>query len=72
MAKTTGTAGENIGRPGPWGEDRYQKAGQPVDVSVRTPPGTQPNADKRGSTAVTRRDYESSDRDLPPGDASDS
>jgi hypothetical protein len=72
MAKNTGTAGEDIGRPGPWGEDRYQQRGQPVDKSVRTPPAQQPNADKRGSTPVTQGDYESSETVSPPGKKSES
>ena len=77
MGNSEGTTGGDIGRPEPWGEDRYQKPGQSVDESVRTPPGTVPNADKRSSTPVTRKDYESSetvspskdDSDLPGGDA---
>ncbi len=74
MKKSEGTSGEDIGRPGPWGEGRYQEPGQSVDVSVRTPPGTVPDADKRPSTPVTRNDYESSespshskDESEPPG-----
>jgi hypothetical protein len=59
MEKNEGTSGEDIGRPEPWGEGRYQKPGQSVDDSVRTPPGSIPNADKRSSTPVTRHDYES-------------
>ncbi len=59
MGKRDGTTGEDIGRPGPWGEGRYEKPGQSVDDSVRTPPGTVPNADKRPSRPVTRKDYES-------------
>jgi hypothetical protein len=73
MGKSEGTSGEDIGRPGPWGEGRYQKPGKSVDDSVRTPPGSVPNADKRSSTPVTRRDYESpgttSPKDDPGGDA---
>lgn len=61
MGKSEGTSGEDIGRPGPWGEGRYQKPGQSVDESVRTPPGSVPDADKRVSTPVTRRDYQSSE-----------
>jgi hypothetical protein len=67
--KSEGTTGEDIGRPGPWGEGRYQKPGQSVDESVRTPPGSVPDADKRSSTPVTRRDYESSGRASPKGDS---
>jgi hypothetical protein len=77
MGKSEGTTGEDIGRPGPWGEGRYQEPGQSVDESVRTPPGSAPNGDKRPSTPVTRRDYESSETtssskdksELPGGDA---
>ena len=69
MGNSEGTASEDIGRPGPWGEGRYQKPGQSVDESVRTPPGTVPNADKRTSTPVTRRDYGSSGTAGPGGDA---
>ena len=61
MGKSEGTTGEDIGRPGPWGEGRYQKPGVSIDESVRTPPGNTPNADKRPSTPVTRKDYESSE-----------
>jgi hypothetical protein len=60
MENSEGTTGEDIGRPGLWDEGRYQKPGQSVDESVRTPPGSVPNADKRSSTPVTRHDYESS------------
>jgi hypothetical protein len=53
-----GTSGEDIGRPGPWGEGRYQKAGQSVDESVRTPPGAAPKTNTPRSTTVTQRDYD--------------
>jgi hypothetical protein len=59
-AKAKGTADEAIGRPGPWGENRYEKKDQPLDQSVITPPGTSPNEDKPASTPVTRRDYTTS------------
>jgi hypothetical protein len=71
MGKSEGTSGEDIGRPGPWGEGRYQEAGQPVDKSVRTPPGSVPDADKRSSTTVTRRDYESYETASAPKDKSE-
>jgi len=61
MGNSEGTTSEDIGRPGPWGEGRYQKPGQSVDESVRTPPGSAPNADTRSSSPVTRKDYESSE-----------
>ncbi len=59
MANSKHVSGEGIGRPEPWGEGRYQQPGQPVEETVHTPPGTVPNADKRVSTPVTRKDYES-------------
>jgi len=58
MTETKGTTDEDIGRPGPWREGRYQKGGQPLDQSVRTPAGTSPNPDVPVSTPVTRKDYE--------------
>jgi len=70
MGNIEGTTGEDIGRPEPWGEGRYQKAGQSVDESVRTP-GSAPNADKRSSTPVTRKDYESSETASPSKDKSE-
>jgi hypothetical protein len=77
MGKSKGTTDEDIGRPGPWGEGRYQVPGQSVDESVRTPSGSVPGADKRPSTPVTLDDYESSETvsrskdesELPGGDA---
>jgi hypothetical protein len=66
MGKSEGTTGEDIGRPGPWGEGRYQEPGQSVDESVRTPPGSVPDADERPSTPVTRKDYESSSKTRSP------
>ena len=72
MGNSEGTTGEDIGRPEPWGEGRYQKPGQSVDESVRTPPGSVPDADKRPSTPVTRRDYESPETASPSKDKSES
>jgi hypothetical protein len=72
MGKSKGTTGEDIGRPGPWGEGRYQEPGQSVDESVRTPPGSVPDADKRSSTPVTRHDYEPSGTASPSQDDSES
>lgn len=71
MGTSKGTKNEEIGRPGPWGEERYQKPGQSVDESVRTPPGEVPNADNRASTPVTRRDYEAPDIAPPSKDESE-
>ena len=59
-AKIKGTEDEAIGRPGPWGENRYEQKDQPLDQSVLTLPGTSPNVDKPASTPVTRRDYATS------------
>jgi hypothetical protein len=72
MAKSKGTADEDIGRPGPWGEGRYQEPGRSVDESVRTPPGSVPDPDKRPSTPVTVHDYESSETASSSKDESDS
>jgi hypothetical protein len=60
VEKAKGTEDEAIGRPGPWGENRYEKKNQPLDQSVLTPPGTSPTEDKPASTPVTRRDYSTS------------
>ena len=70
MARNKGTAGEGIGQPGPWGENRYQKPGAPVDQTVQTPPGTVPGAQPDISTSVTRKDYGvEGDQGSPGGDA---
>jgi len=58
MTRTDGSTNEDIGRPGPWKEGRYQQPGQPIDQSVRTPAGTSPNPDTPASAPVTRKDYE--------------
>lgn len=72
MAEPEGTADEDIGRPGPWGEGRYQKTGESVEVSVRTPPGSVPKSDAPVSTPVTRRDYETpTEREQSHGDGSE-
>ncbi len=49
-------SGESIGRPGPWREGRYERAGEPGEESVIRKPGEGP-ADTV-STPVTREDYE--------------
>jgi hypothetical protein len=72
MGNSGDTRGEDIGRPEPWGEDRYHKPGESVEESVLTPPGTVPNADKRPSTPVTRKDYESPEMGSPSTDESGS
>jgi len=60
MTNGKGSTDEDIGRPGPWKEGRYQRPGQSIDQSVHTPAGT-PNPDQPASAPVTRRDYEFSD-----------
>jgi hypothetical protein len=42
MTRTDGSTNEDIGRPGPWKEGRYQE----------------PNPDTPASAPVTRKDYE--------------
>jgi hypothetical protein len=63
MTERKNDADEDIGRPGPWGESRYQREGQRIDQSVRTPAGSAPTHDAPVSTPVTRKDYE--DYELP-------
>lgn len=68
---------EDIGRPGPWGEGRYHRPGQPVEQSVLPPEGSSPYPEGPVSTPVTWRDYESPeekaaegpDSEPPGGDA---
>jgi hypothetical protein len=36
--KSKATTNQSIGRPGPWGEGRYQKSGQPLEDSVAPDP----------------------------------
>jgi hypothetical protein len=73
MADNKGTTDEDIGRPGPWREGRYQRRGQKADQSVKTPPG--PRDPAPPSKPVTRKDYEfpgqedHKDADPPGGDA---
>ena len=71
MENSEGRSDEAIGRPEPWGEGRYHKPRQSVDESVRTPPGSVPNADKRASTPVTRKDYETPETASPSKDKSE-
>jgi hypothetical protein len=54
--KTEGSSGEDIGRPGVWGEGRYQQPGKPVDESVTKEPPAQPP--KPDSKPVSQKDYE--------------
>jgi hypothetical protein len=63
MTPAKGTEDEDIGRPGPWREDRYQQRDKPADESVRQPPGSSPNPNVPASTPVTRKDYEFPDED---------
>ena len=76
MQDQKGPPDEDIGRPGPWGANRYQKPGQSPGQSVLTPAGTAPGPEAPPSTPVTREDYESADQirvgpgcDPPGGDA---
>ena len=62
---------EDIGRPGPWGEGRYQQRGKPVDQSVLTPPGTSPYPEAPVSTPVTRKDYEFPNEEAAEGESSE-
>jgi hypothetical protein len=61
-----GPSDEDIGRPGPWGADRYQQPGGKVDQSVLTPPRTSPNPDPVKSTPVTREDYKNKGQEDEP------
>ncbi len=77
MPKGNESPDEDIGRPGPWGTNRYHQPGSREDESVLTPPGTVPGAPGPRVTAVTRKDYEWPDqapgkennREAPGGDA---
>jgi hypothetical protein len=64
----TGSTDQDIGRPGPWREGRYERQGDPIDESVRTPPGTSPSHDTPESTVVTRRDYLFPDQEPDPSE----
>jgi hypothetical protein len=57
MNCSEGSSDEDIGRPGPWREGRYQQPGKSVDESVKTPPGASPTKGPV-STPVTLEDYE--------------
>jgi hypothetical protein len=50
------------------GSSKFQKSSA---RKVRTPPGSAPNADKRYSTPVTRKDYESPEMASPSEDKSE-
>ena len=74
MGEEKTTTDEDIGRPGPWKEGRYQGADQPLDASVRPPSGSQPSPEEPRSTPVTWKEYltasEQANRDEdaePPG-----
>ena len=68
MEKSTGSTDEDVGRPGPWKEGRYQRLGESVEQSVRTPPGTSPGGKTPPSAPVTRKDYEGPELKSPAGD----
>jgi hypothetical protein len=57
MGDSKGSSNEDIGRPGPWSEGRYQEPGKPVDESVVKEPRSE-REDEPASTPVTRKDYE--------------
>jgi hypothetical protein len=57
MGESKGSSNEDIGRPGPWREGRYQTPGKPVDESVVKEPQAERN-NEPVSTPVTRKDYE--------------
>ena len=63
MASSKGSTDQDIGRPGPWQEGRYQQKEKPADQSVRTQPGSSPRKDEPVSTPVTRQDYVFPDQD---------
>jgi hypothetical protein len=46
MGNSEGSTDEDIGRPGPWKEGRYQRSGQSVDQPVHTPAENATNSDK--------------------------
>jgi hypothetical protein len=56
--KGEGTTDQDIGRPGPWREGRYEQDGGSIEESVHTPPGALPDPNAPVSTPVTRKDYE--------------
>jgi hypothetical protein len=58
MSETKGSSDEDIGRPGPWREGRYQQPGKPVDESVISPSERTEGTTDPVSTPVTRKDYE--------------
>jgi hypothetical protein len=58
VSKSKGTSNQDIGRPGPWGENRYQQPGKSVDNRVddaRQDPKTKSKDTK--SRPVTLDDY---------------
>jgi hypothetical protein len=59
-APPTGSTDESIGRPSDWREGRYQRSGEPVDQSVKTPPATSRATGPKPAEQrpVTLRDYE--------------
>jgi hypothetical protein len=55
-ANKDGSSDEDIGRPGPWREGRYEQAGGDVAESVTKEPQAQPK--KPVSKPVSEKDYE--------------
>jgi len=58
MSNNTASSEQSIGRPAEWREGRYERAGTPVDKSVRIPADERNRSHEPVSTPVTRRDYE--------------
>jgi len=57
VSKSKGTAHEDIGRPGPWTENRYQQPGKSVDNRVDDTGHDKTKASDKTSRPVTLEDY---------------
>jgi hypothetical protein len=55
-SESEGSSDEDIGRPGPWREGRYQEGGKPVDDSVTKEPPARPQQPQ--SKPVSKKDYQ--------------
>jgi hypothetical protein len=58
VSESKGSSDEDIGRPGPWREGRYQQPGKSVDDSVDDASQRSEGNTDPVSTPVTRKDYE--------------
>jgi hypothetical protein len=58
MSESKGSSDQDIGRPGPWREGRYQQPGKSVDESVDNASQRSEGSKDPKSTPVTREDYE--------------